>query len=135
MKSEITELEQNILKTAAQLEGKRFTIEEIADKVGCSPLTIHKRLQDEEFRELFLDTLKNSLSAEVPEVLNSFVERAKGGSFKHGKLVLEIAGVYKEKKEIKGDFGLHSGESPFENDEERRHFLKDTLSRALEEEK
>jgi len=124
----LTELETRLLKTAAA-SGSRITVEQLAKKAGCQADTIHRRLQNEEFRSLFIETMKSSLTAEVPAVLNSFVEAAKAGSFQHGKLVLEIAGAYSDKKEIKANIGVSEGESPFKDDDDRKAFLKETLGK------
>ncbi len=126
----LSNLDTKILKAAAlKADGNRLSVEEIAVNVGCTPDTIHKRLQSDEFRGLFIETVKNSLVSEIPKVLNAFVSKAVSGSFQHGKLVLEIAGAYTETKNIKADLGIKEGESPFKNDEERRAFLSETLGK------
>jgi hypothetical protein len=124
---EFTQLETRILKAAASAAGNRVTIEYLADQAGCSVGTIYKRLQDPDFRAMFLETMKGLIVAEVPEILQKFAEKGKEGSYQHGKLILEIAGAYLEKKEISGDFSLREDETPFEDEKEIREFVKATL--------
>ncbi|MNW61880.1 hypothetical protein D3C74_399700 [compost metagenome] len=44
-----------------------------------------------------VDLVKQS----VASVLNTFVREAQRGSFQHGKVVLEMAGLYAEKSDVK----------------------------------
>jgi len=125
-----TALEEKILKTLASLGGdRRVSVEELADIVECKPETIYTRLhRNEEFRETFKAVLKNSLVGEIPAVLQSFVDIAKQGSFKHQKLFLELVGMYQEKQQIQADIRSVTTEIPFKDDQERDSFLQATLS-------
>jgi len=129
----LTDLEKKVLKIVSSEAGRRLTVEELADRVGCQASTVYKRLQNKEFRDLFMEAMRNSIAASVPEVMNAFIDRAKTGSFKHGKLILEVSGIYEETKNIKADVGM-SEESPFKDDNETKDFLKKTLSAALSDE-
>jgi len=128
---ELTEADQKILKAAGDFSAyERASVEDVAKRAGVSPDTIYKKMQNDEFRELFLEAFTNTIAAEVPTILQTFVEKSKEGSFKHGKLLLEITGVYTEKKEIKGKFGVSADEEPFESSEQRKEFLAETLNRV-----
>ena len=129
----LTELETKILKEAGNAKEGRMSVEELAERVGCKSETIYKRLNDDNFRQLFMEASKAALAARVPKILDKFVELAEKGEFKHGKLILEIAGAYTEKKDIKADIGNVEGESVFKNDEERRALLMETLNRIPRE--
>lgn len=130
---DLTELEQRLLKTISAT-GARMTVEELADAVGCQASTIYRRLQNKNFKDLFVETMKTSLTAEVPGILKAFVGEALSGSFRHGKLLLEIAKVYTEEKKIVGDIGVREGETPFQSAEERQEWLQATLGHLVEEE-
>lgn len=126
-----------ILKFAAQAGGTdmdRFTLEQIANDSGCTVEFIHKRLSDFEFRNLFFETLKTSLAVETPAILQKFVMEAKSGSFKHGKLILELAGLYNEETNVNVNANVTVGESPFRSAEDRSKFLQATLKEYLPEE-
>ena len=123
-----------ILSAALESGQRRMPVEAIARHAGCSIETLSKRLKDPEFKQLFLETMKSSLLAETPEILSAFLTEAKSGSFKHGKLILEITEVYAEKKRVDMDANLKvDNSSPFANDEERKEFLKATISKYTEE--
>lgn len=131
----MTELETRILKVVVSAGGHRLSIEELANEVGCTADTVYKRLSDKpEFQELFKEALVNSLTAELPGIFGSFVDEAKAGSFKHGKLLMELTGVYKEDKNSTINVNMREAEEPFKSDEDRRSFLKATLSGLLQEE-
>ncbi len=132
---DLTLLEEKILKTLSTMtDNRRVSIYELAQKVGCAEDTILKRLQKPEFRGIFMETLKNTMVSEVPEILNAFMEQAKAGSFKHGKLIFEMVDFYHEKKETKIDIGVREGESIFKDETERKALLMETLGRLNTEE-
>lgn len=124
-----TEFGVRILEVAAAHSSRRLTIEELAVKADTTPARIYKKLQDLEFRELFIETMKTSLLGDVPEILNSFVGLAKAGSFKHGKLVLQVAQIYEDKKTLTAN--VHVDAVPFKNDEDRRAFLAATVGELV----
>ena len=127
-KLNLTELEEKLLKVAAN-RGGRLSLEELARDAECDVAQIYKRLQNNSFRTLFTETLRHSLSAEVPGILNAFIAEAHKGSFKHGKLLLEIAQMYTEEKKVTGDFSVRESESPFVSEEEKKKFAEQTLGK------
>lgn len=133
-KYSLTKTEREILMAAGEASPEKgLSVEAISEKTGISQDRIYEKLQRNEFRELFLEALTNSLAAEVPSILHAFVQQGKSGSFNHGKLLLEITGVYKEKKEIKNRHMLSSdNENPFKDESERKDFVRQTLQRLNE---
>ncbi len=129
----LTKAEVNILKSVAEAgrAGKeRVTIHYIADRAGVSIDVLYKKLQDSKFRGLFIDAMRGSLVAEAPAILQKFVELAKEGYFKHGKLVLEIAGIYTENKNINLDAKVDNQINPFKTSEERQEFLQSLIRKT-----
>lgn len=128
----LTKKDKKILQVASQMGNmgmNRLTVEQIAKEAGTRADFIYERLSDAEFKRLFFETLRSSLAIETPAILKKFVEEAKKGSFKHGKLILEISGLYSEETNINLRGKLDVTESPFESDMDRAEFLKDTLGR------
>jgi len=80
---------------------------------------------------LFITSITNSLVMETPAILHTFTEAAKEGSFKHGKMILEITGVYQEKQRVELGGKIEVGDSPFKDDDERISFLKATVGDYL----
>lgn len=127
----ITEIKKNILRAVNQCCGQRVTTQRLAQVAGCSVETLHKHLEDPQFRTFFLETLKNSLVAEVPQIASAFVLAARDGSFKHGKLIFELTGLYTDTKHIEANIKTHE-EDPFKSDEDKISFLESTLAELRE---
>jgi len=130
-------VEERILKAAAKQLSR---VEELADAAGCSEQTIYKAMQKPQFRQLFNEALKGQMVVEVPRILKAFADEAVTGSFKHGKLILELAGTYapptrRVSADIQGSVEHTGDDSPFGSDEERREYMKEVLQGlALEDE-
>lgn len=128
----LSKVEKKILTAALECGQQRLTAEAIAGIAGCSAALVCKKLQRPEFRQLFVEAVQSSLVVETPAILHTFTQAAKEGSFKHGKLVLEMAGVYQEKQKVELGGKVEVGDSPFKTDDERREFLESTVSRYLD---
>lgn len=125
---------KRILRAVAelQLQDERMTPEQLAQRAECSLATFYRKLQREDFRELFLATIRHSLTPHTPAILSTFVKQALAGSFQHGRLVLEITGIYQEEKKVVGDITLREGESPFKDDAQRARFARATLDKLAD---
>ncbi len=134
--AKISKKDKSILKFVAQqgnLRKERMSVEQIAKGTNCSVDYIYDKLTNENFRNLFFDVLKSALAIETPSILEKFVSEAQNGSFSHGKLVLELAGMYNESKNVNLKAQVSMDNSPFANKEERTEFLKATLEDFLTE--
>ena len=130
------EVEKRILEVAGQSPGgRRLTVDELAMECDVDEEVIHQKLQDEGFRGMFLEAARNSLVADVPEVLNAFVEQAKMGNFNHGKLLLQLVGMHTDTKNIVADVGMseQEGKSAWKTEEEKKQFMRETLKGLIEE--
>jgi hypothetical protein len=127
----LSKVEKKILAAASECGQNRMTAEAIADLAGCSSALVCKKLQRPEFRQLFVECVQTSLVVETPAILHTFTNAAKEGSFKHGKLVLEMAGVYQEKQKVEIGGKVEVGDSPFKTDEEKASFLTATVAEYL----
>lgn len=125
--------DKRILNAALEAGRYRMTVDGIADRAGCSSTHICKRLKDPEFNQLFIETMRSSLLAETPEILAEFVKWGKEGSFKHGKLILEIAGVHTEKKKVDLGGSVAIESNPFTSEEEKKEFVRATFADYIEE--
>jgi len=132
--NEVGEKQKEILKAAQELSDKRATPKLIADQAGVSVNYLGQQLQDGTFRSMFNECLVGAVASETPQILQSFIEQAKQGSFKHGKLLLEISDMYSEKSQLEVN-AKTTNDTPFSNKEERDEFLKATLQEFLEEQK
>ncbi len=127
----LSRVEKRILAAALECGQTHLTVEGIAQAAGCSAEVVCKRLQRPEFKQLFTEAVQSALVAETPAILNTFVHAAKEGSFKHGKLILEITGMHQETQKVELAGKVDVGESLFQSDEERREFLQATLADTI----
>ncbi len=124
---QVSDKDKRILGAALEAGQYRLSVEGVAQKADVPVADLRKRLKDPQFHQLFIETMQSGLLVDTPEILEAFVTEAKAGSFRHGKLILEITGIYSEKKQVNLGGKLEIGESPFGSDEERRAFLLNTL--------
>lgn len=125
---EVGQRQRNILKVATEAGHRRMTPHDLAEQAGCSVSFLCEQLQDRQFRAMFNEAMQGAVAVEVPEILNTFAQKAKDGSFKHGKLILEVAGAYSEKSEVNINANI-THESPFGTEEERKAFLEASIAR------
>ncbi len=125
----LTAPEKKILKAALKCGEQKLTLKGLAEESGVKPAVLCEKLKSPEFRALFIETMKSSITAETPAILHIFTQAAKEGSFQHGKLILEMTGVHSDKQKIELGGKVEFTESPFKSDEERQAFLQATANK------
>lgn len=133
--STLTSKEKKILEEAMKCGEQKLTITAIAKRVGVKPDYVVKCLKKPEFRQLFVESMQDGIVSEAPAILHSFVNAAKEGSFQHGKLILELAGIHQDNQRIDLNAKVETDHNMFKSHDERREFLKATISEVLEEQK
>ena len=128
---ELSPPEKKMLQTALNSSGHRVTLEVLAKESGRSINYVYQKLQEPTFKELFMEALRGSLLAEVPEIMGAFVMKAKEGSFPHGKLLLEIAGIYNNESNINIKAQIEAKQAPMLNEIEKAAFVRATLAEYL----
>lgn len=128
---ELSPPEKKMLQTALNSGGHRVTLEVLAKESGRSINYVYQKLQEPTFKELFMEALRGSLLAEVPEIMGAFVMKAKEGSFSHGKLLLEIAGIYNNESNINIKAQIEAKQAPMLNESEKAAFVRATLAEYL----
>lgn len=81
------------------LRTKKITV--ICNTIKIDRMVYYRAMKKEGFRELLNQESKALVSESVIPILNAFKKQAEKGSFWHGKVLLEMAGMYTEKQEIK----------------------------------
>lgn len=103
----LTEAEEKLLEVLLSPENRMKNITEICHITGISRMTYYRAFEKPEFVERYKRESKELVNKAVAPVVNAFIREAKRGSFQHGKVLLEMAGMYEEKKvaEITGKDG------------------------------
>jgi hypothetical protein len=98
---EPTEKEKNLLEVLLNPENRMKSITDICKLAKCTRPVYYEAFAKPEFVTVYnkrsIDLVKQSVSS----VLNTFIREAQRGSFQHGRVILEMAGVYTEKSDVK----------------------------------
>jgi hypothetical protein len=122
-----TESERKLLDVLLSPEHRMKSIKELCLIVGINRATYYRAFEKPEFKALYKSMSRELVDQSIAPVLNTFVREALRGSFQHGKVILEMAGLYSEKStlELTGEVTLTA--------EDRRQRIADLLQRpALE---
>lgn len=98
---EPTEKEKNLLEVLLNPENRMKSITDICKLAKCSRPIYYEAFAKPKFIELYNRQSTDLIKQNVASVINTFIREAKRGSFQHGKVILEMAGVYTEKSDIK----------------------------------
>jgi len=102
--------------------GNRFkSISEICDTAKCGRRTYYRAFDRPRFREEYKRQAAALSERHLGQVMNAFVREATRGSFQHGKVLLEMAGVYSEKTKHEHS-GPDGGPIPVTLDELQERF-------------
>lgn len=96
-----TNTEMKIIEVLLNPAHRLKTITEVCDIVGCDRKTYQRAFDKPAFVEHYNALSMSFVQQSVGSVLNAFHREAVRGSFQHGKVILEMAGLYVEKKEVK----------------------------------
>jgi len=122
--------EKKLLGAVARIGQEALTPESLAAESGLSVQAVCEKLEDKSFRELFNSAVKGALAVESLEILHQFSEMGKKGSYQHGKLVLEIAGMHNDKQTIDFKGEMEVTDKIFKSEEERQKFLMSTFDKV-----
>jgi hypothetical protein len=102
-----TEKENNLLQVLLNPEHRMKSITDICKIANCSRQTYYESFAKPGFKQLYENKSKELIKQSVGPVVNTFIREAQRGSFQHGKVILEMAGMYveKQKTEITGEDG------------------------------
>lgn len=96
-----TKQEKKLLEALLNPELRTKKISVICDTIKLDRNVYYRAMKKEGFRELLNREAKALVGESVIPIINAFKKQAEKGSFFHGKILLEMAGMYTEKQEIK----------------------------------
>ena len=97
----LTKSEQALLETMINPENRMKSVSDICKIAKVDRSTYYRAFQKQEFVDSYNKQSINLVKQSVASVLNTFVREAQRGSFQHGKVILEMAGLYAEKSDVK----------------------------------
>ncbi|WP_028560669.1 phBC6A51 family helix-turn-helix protein [Paenibacillus pinihumi] len=97
----LTRSEQALLEALLNPENRIKSVTDICKIAKVDRATYYRAFAKPEFVVLYNKRSVDLVKQSVASVLNTFVREAQRGSFQHGKVVLEMAGLYAEKADVK----------------------------------
>lgn len=116
-KYEPTEKEKNLLEVLLNPENRMKSITDVCKLAKCSRPVYYEAFSKPEFVELYNKQSVDLVKQSVASVLNTFIREAQRGSFQHGKVILEMAGLYAEKSDIKASVTVNNPYTGLTSDE------------------
>lgn len=99
----LTEKEKNLLEVLINPENRMKSITDICKLAKCSRPVYYEAFSKPEFVEIYKQYSVDLVKQSVASVINTFIREAQRGSFQHGKVLLEMAGLYTDKLDLKAD--------------------------------
>jgi len=96
----LSDKERLILEVLLNPEYRTKSISDICKIAGCSRPTYYDAMAKPGFMAIYEQKTKELVKQSVGPILNTFVREALRGSFQHGKVILEMAGLYSEKSTL-----------------------------------
>lgn len=108
----ITEKESILLEILLNPEYRTKSITDICRIANCTRSTYYDAMAKPDFKAMYEQKTKDLIKQSIGPVVNTFVREALRGSFQHGKVILEMAGLYSEKStvELTGEVDMISPE-------------------------
>jgi hypothetical protein len=126
-----TTAEKKLLEVLLDPRYRMKSITDICSIAQIGRTTYYEAFSKPQFVEIYKQRSIELVKQQVAPVINAFVQEAKRGSFQHGKVLLEMADLYSEKKQLE-----HTGKDggPIQIEEmsaEERAARIEELSRKL----
>ena len=95
-----TPSEEKLLEVLLNPQHRMKSITDICKIAEISRTTYYEAFSKPQFVEIYKQRSIELVKQQVAPVINAFVQEAKRGSFQHGKVLLEMADLYSEKKQF-----------------------------------
>lgn len=122
---ELTENEQRLLEVLLNPDYRMKSITDLCNVAKISRMAYYRAFEKPEFKALYKQKSKELVENAVAPVLNTFVREALRGSFQHGKVILEMAGLYSEKLQVDNNIDININLNP----EERQNRLLELIGK------
>lgn len=117
----LTPAQKRLIEALLEPNNRFKSISEICDAAKCSRNSYYRAFNKPHFREEYKRQSAALAERHLGPVMNAFVREATRGSFQHGKVLLEMAGVYSEKTKHEHS-GPDGGPIPVTLDELQERF-------------
>lgn len=103
----LTQKEENLIEVMLDPSNRMKSITDICKLANCSRVTYYDAFNKPGFVKIYKERSVALAEKYLGQVMNAFVREASRGSYPHGKVLLEMAGAYKEvtRREVTGKDG------------------------------
>lgn len=122
--------ERKLLEVLLNPELRTATVTDICQRAGISRQTYYKTIKKPEFLKLYESQSRDLVRVAIGPVVNAFIKAAKEGSYPHGKVILEMAGLYAEARKVE-HLGKDGGPIQYQVDHARFAGMSDRELAAL----
>ncbi len=92
--------EEKLLRVLMNPQHRMKSITDVCRMADINRSTYYDSFAKPDFNEYYKQRSLELVRQQVAPVINAFVAEAKRGSFQHGKVLLEMAGIYAERQQI-----------------------------------
>lgn len=104
-----TEKEKNLLEVLLNPDYRMKSVTDICKAAKCSRNIYYNAFEKPGFTELYKKQSVDLVKQSIAPIINTFIREAQRGSFQHGKVLLEMAGIYSEKSDVSLSGSLDTG--------------------------
>jgi hypothetical protein len=97
---EPTEKEKAILEALLNPDNRMKSISDICKIANCTRPVYYLAFDKPGFKAIYESKSKELVKHAIGPVINAFIKEAVRGSFPHGKVILEMAGLHTEKQDL-----------------------------------
>jgi hypothetical protein len=99
-KYQATPCEKKLLEVLLNPECRFFTVTKICKEAGINRQTYYNAFDKPGFVEYYHDSSIDFVKQSVGPIITAFTKMAVGGSFQHGKILLEMAKLHKDSVDV-----------------------------------
>ena len=126
---EPTPAEEKLLETLLNPANRHKSVTEVCGIAGIDRKTHYNAFRKRGFVDLFKSESKALVAHGLAAMVNTFIREGIRGSFQHGKVILEMGGIYSERRDLRID------DLTKRSDEELRAEARLLAAQIIEEEK
>jgi len=104
----LTKSERALLEVLLNPENRMKSVADICKIAKIDRSTYYRAFQKPDFVEIYKQQAIDLVKQSVAPIINTFIREAQRGSFQHGKILLEMAGVYSENLKLSADVNVNN---------------------------
>ena len=104
----LTKAEEILLEVLLNPENRMKSVTDICKIAKIERMTYYRAFAKPEFVDMYNKRSVDLVKQSVAPIINTFVREAQRGSFQHGKILLDMAGMYNEKLRLSAEVNVNN---------------------------